>query len=77
MTLTQLKYLLAVDHYRHFGKAAEACNVAQPSLSIQIQKLEEELDIKIFERDKNVCVPTEVGEAVATRSAANSRASDG
>lgn len=61
MTLTQLKYLLAVDHYRHFGKAAESCNVAQPSLSIQIQKLEEELEVKIFERDKNVCVPTEVG----------------
>ena len=61
MTLTQLKYLLAVDQYRHFGKAAESCNVAQPSLSIQIQKLEEELDVKLFERDKNICVPTEVG----------------
>jgi LysR family transcriptional regulator, hydrogen peroxide-inducible genes activator len=64
MTLTQLRYLLAVDQYRHFGKAAQACNVSQPSLSIQIQNLEEELDVKLFERDKNICVPTEVGVEV-------------
>ncbi len=64
MTLTQLRYLLAVDQFRHFGRAAESCNVAQPSLSIQIQKLEEELDVKIFERDKNSCTPTEVGKEI-------------
>ena len=62
MTLTQLRYILAVDHHRHFGKAAEACHVAQPSLSTQIQKLEDDLGVRIFERDKNTCVPTEVGK---------------
>lgn len=64
MTLTQLQYILAVDQFRHFGKAAQSCHVAQPSLSIQIKKLEEELGIKIFERSKTNCVPTEVGKEV-------------
>ena len=43
MTLQQLEYIIALDTYRHFGKAALHCNIAQPSLSVQIQKLEEEL----------------------------------
>ena len=50
MTITQFKYIVAVDNHRHFAKAAEACFVTQPTLSMQIQKLEEELDILIFDR---------------------------
>ena len=45
MTITQYKYIVAVDNHRHFARAAEACFVTQPTLSMQIQKLEEELDI--------------------------------
>ncbi len=50
MTLTELKYIVAVDRERHFGRAAEACFVSQPTLSVAIKKLEEELDVKLFER---------------------------
>ena len=48
MALTELRYLLAVARERHFGRAAEACHVAQPTLSVAIKKLEEELDVKIL-----------------------------
>lgn len=50
MTLTELRYIVAVARERHFGRAAEACFVSQPTLSVAIKKLEEELDVKIFER---------------------------
>lgn len=50
MTLTELKYIVAVARERHFGRAAEACFVSQPTLSVAIRKLEEELDVVIFER---------------------------
>ncbi len=50
MTLTELRYIVALARERHFGRAAEACSVAQPTLSIAIKKLEEELDVRIFER---------------------------
>lgn len=50
MTLTELKYIVAVARDRHFGRAAEACFVSQPTLSVAIRKLEEELDVVIFER---------------------------
>ena len=50
MTLTELKYIVAVARERHFGRAAEACFVSQPTLSVAIKKLEEELDVKLFER---------------------------
>ena len=60
-SITQLEYLLAVDRNRHFGKAAKECNVSQPSLSIQLQKVEEELDIIIFDRSKKPILPTERG----------------
>ncbi len=50
MTLTELRYIVAVARERHFGRAAEACFVSQPTLSVAIKKLEEELDMKIFER---------------------------
>ncbi len=64
MTITQLEYVVAVDKFRHFGKAAQACFVTQPTLSMQLQKLEEELDIIIFDRSKNPILPTTEGEAV-------------
>lgn len=63
-TLTQLEYLLAVDHERHFGKAAKACHVSQPSLSAQIQKLESELGLIIFDRSKKPILVTETGRAL-------------
>lgn len=50
MTLTELKYIVAVDRERHFGRAAEACFVSQPTLSVAIRKLEDELEVKLFER---------------------------
>lgn len=61
MTLQQLEYILAVDQVRHFGKAAEICRVTQPTLSAMIQKLEEELDTKIFDRNQQPIVPTPIG----------------
>ncbi|HBJ67243.1 MAG TPA: LysR family transcriptional regulator, partial [Alcaligenes faecalis] len=50
MTLTELKYIVAVARERHFGRAAEACFVSQPTLSVAIKKLEDELGVVIFER---------------------------
>ncbi|NCU05236.1 MAG: LysR family transcriptional regulator [Chitinophagaceae bacterium] len=61
MTLTQLEYLVAIDTYRHFATAASHCFVTQPTLSMQIQKLEEELGIKLFDRSKQPVIPTEAG----------------
>jgi LysR family hydrogen peroxide-inducible transcriptional activator len=67
MTLAQLTYLVALDTHRHFRKAASHCRVSQPSLSVQIRKLEEELDVVLFDRDKKPLVPTSVGEQVIAR----------
>ncbi len=64
MTLSQLEYIVAVDTYRHFATAADNCHVTQPTLSMQIQKLEDELGIRVFDRSKQPVVPTGVGEAV-------------
>ena len=61
MTLQQLEYILAVDQHRHFTKAAEQCFVTQPTLSAMIQKLEEELDVKIFDRTRQPIAPTPIG----------------
>lgn len=61
MTLTQLKYIVAVDKYRHFATAAEKSYVTQPTLSMQIHKLEDELDVVLFDRTKSPVVPTEIG----------------
>jgi LysR family hydrogen peroxide-inducible transcriptional activator len=52
MTIQQLEYILAVNKHRHFGHAAEACFVTQPTLSAQVNKLERELDVLIFDRSK-------------------------
>lgn len=63
-TLTQLEYIVAVDTYRHFANAAEKCMVTQPTLSMQIKKLEEYLGVVIFDRSKQPVVPTEVGKLI-------------
>lgn len=64
MTITQLEYIIAVDTYRHFVTAAEQSFVTQPTLSMQIQKLEEDLGSKIFDRSKQPVIPTEIGEEI-------------
>ncbi|HET9054160.1 MAG TPA: LysR family transcriptional regulator, partial [Cyclobacteriaceae bacterium] len=64
MTLTQLEYIVAVDTCRHFAQASEQCFVTQPTLSMQIQKLEDELRVKIFDRTKQPVIPTEIGVAI-------------
>jgi LysR family hydrogen peroxide-inducible transcriptional activator len=64
MTLTELKYIVAVARERHFGRAAEACFVAQPTLSVAVKKLEEELDVKLFERGSSEITVTPLGEEI-------------
>ncbi len=64
MTLTQLEYIVALDMHRHFVLAAEKCFVTQPTLSMQIQKLEEELGVRLFDRTKQPVIPTEIGEKI-------------
>lgn len=61
MTFTQLEYIVALDTHRHFAEAAGICYVTQPTLSMQVQKLEEELGLKIFDRSKQPVLPTEPG----------------
>ena len=67
MTLQQLEYVMAVYRCKHFAKAAEYCNVTQPTLSSMIQKLEDELGIKIFDRSKQPIHPTAAGQLVIER----------
>ena len=64
MTLTELKYIVAVAREKHFGKAAEACFVSQPTLSVAIKKLEDELEVKLFERSANEVSVTPLGEEI-------------
>jgi LysR family hydrogen peroxide-inducible transcriptional activator len=64
MTLQQLHYLVALDDHRHFVKAAEACFVTQPTLTMQLRKLEEDLDVELFDRRSQPVRPTEVGARV-------------
>ncbi|HTQ64820.1 MAG TPA: LysR substrate-binding domain-containing protein [Puia sp.] len=67
MTLVQLEYIVALDTYRHFGLAAEKSFVTQPTLSMQLQKLEEELGVKIFDRTKQPVIPTEIGAKIISQ----------
>ena len=67
MTLQQMEYVLAVDRFRHFAKAAEHCRVTQPTLSAMIQKLEEELGTKIFDRGQQPVCPTPAGVLVISQ----------
>jgi len=64
MTLTELKYIVAVARERHFGKAADACYVSQPTLSVAIKKLEDELEVKLFERSAGEVTVTPLGEQI-------------
>ncbi|NBS74596.1 MAG: hydrogen peroxide-inducible genes activator [Betaproteobacteria bacterium] len=64
MTLTELKYIVAVARGKHFGRAADACFVSQPTLSVAIKKLEDELEVKIFERNANEVTVTPLGEEI-------------
>jgi len=67
MTLTELRYITAVARHRHFGRAAEACFVSQPTLSVAVKKLEEELDVTLFERNRGEVLVTSIGELVVTQ----------
>jgi LysR family transcriptional regulator, hydrogen peroxide-inducible genes activator len=64
MTLTELKYIVAVAREKHFGRAADACHVSQPTLSVAIKKLEDELEVKLFERSANEVTVTPLGEEI-------------
>src|SRR5579871_3502170 len=64
MTFVQLEYIVAVDTYRHFATAAGHCFVTQPTLSMQVHKLEQELGITIFDRSKLPVIPTEAGREI-------------
>src|ERR1700733_11660793 len=64
MTITQLEYVVAIDTYRSFVSAADKCFVTQPTLSMQIQKLEDTLGVKIFDRSKQPVIPTEIGSEI-------------
>ena len=70
MTLTELRYLVAVARERHFGRAAEACFVSQPTLSVAIKKLEEELEVKLFERGGAEVSVTPLGEDIVRQAQA-------
>ena len=67
MNIQQLEYIVAVDTYRHFAKASEKSFVTQPTLSAMIQKLEEELSVKIFDRTRQPVMPTRQGEEIVRR----------
>lgn len=64
MTIVQLEYIVAVDTYRSFGTAAEKCFITQPTMSMQVQKLEEDLGVILFDRSKQPVIPTEIGVEV-------------
>ncbi len=70
MTLTELRYVVAVAREKHFGRAAEACLVSQPTLSVSIKKLEEELDVRIFERGASEITVTPIGEEIVRQAQA-------
>ena len=70
MTLTELRYVVAVAREKHFGRAAEACSVSQPTLSVSIKKLEEELDLKIFERGASEVSVTPLGVEIVRQAQA-------
>lgn len=61
MTLQQLNYIMALEQYRSFAKASEACGITQPTLSKMVANLEDELDVKIFERTSKRVMPTDIG----------------
>ncbi len=68
ITLKQLRYLSALAEHRHFGRAADACSVTQPALSMQIRDLERQLGVQLVERRPGDVVLTDIGQEVAARS---------
>ncbi|HIV70549.1 MAG TPA: hydrogen peroxide-inducible genes activator [Candidatus Aquabacterium excrementipullorum] len=70
MTLTELRYIVAVAREKHFGRAAEACFVSQPTLSVAVKKLEDELDVKLFERGSSEITVTPLGEEIVRQAQA-------
>ena len=70
MTLTELRYVVAVARERHFGRAAESCSVSQPTLSISIKKLEDELEVRIFERGTSDVSVTPIGDEIVRQAQA-------
>ena len=68
MTLQQLQYVVALDNHRHFVKAAESCFVAQPTLTLQVKKLEDQIGMLIFDRSKQPVEPTPMGEVFIAKS---------
>ena len=64
MTLTELRYIVTLAQEQHFGRAAERCHVSQPTLSVGVKKLEDELGVLIFERSKSAVRLTPVGEGI-------------
>ncbi|WP_348696085.1 LysR family transcriptional regulator, partial [Stutzerimonas balearica] len=67
MTLTELRYIVTLAQEQHFGRAAERCHVSQPTLSVGVKKLEDELGVLIFERTKSAVRLTPVGEGIVTQ----------
>ncbi|MCG7657776.1 LysR substrate-binding domain-containing protein [Wielerella bovis] len=67
MTLTELRYIVAVAQEKHFGRAAQRCHVSQPTLSIAIKKLEEELGLSLFDRSSNEVITTESGTRIVSQ----------
>jgi LysR family hydrogen peroxide-inducible transcriptional activator len=67
MNFQQLNYVIAVNEFRHFGEAAKHCHVTQPTLSMMIKKLEDELDATLFDRTKQPVMPTDVGRKVIAK----------
>ena len=67
MTLTELRYIVTLAQERHFGRAAERCHVSQPTLSVAVKKLEDELDIPLFERSKSTVQVTPLGEKIVAQ----------
>ncbi len=77
MNLQQLEYIIAVDRFRHFVTAAQHCHVTQATLSMMIKKLEEELQIRIFDRSKQPVVPTEIGQKIIAQAKVVLRETEG
>lgn len=67
MTLTELRYIVAVAEERHFGRAAQRCHVSQPTLSIAIKKLEDELSVSLFDRSSNEVITTHAGQSIVNQ----------
>jgi LysR family transcriptional regulator, hydrogen peroxide-inducible genes activator len=67
MTIQQLEYIIALDHFRHFASAASACHVTQPALTIQLKKLEQEWGVQLFDRSKQPLEPTHTGKEIIAR----------